>query len=196
MKRPVSPRGGRPLLCGRDFRDPVPMRIRDRIAERTAFSALHVPRSRKPCDLWLGNLSGGCRPQIGWFDGHSGVDVVAPVSNLLYRLHRCEGRPFMPGSIICHTCDVATCVNPEHLYLGTPETNAFDLSRRGSSLDNGLAAAEARVQLFLRREAGARIPAALVRRARRLGVENIGGPVGFERPRWGYLDRPRGGELR
>lgn len=192
MKRSTSPRGGRPLLCGRDFRGAIPDRIVDRIAERTAFGALHVPRSRKPCDLWLGNLSGGCRPQLGWYDGGRGADVVAPVSNLLYRLHRCNDGPYMPGALICHTCDVSTCVNPEHLYLGDAETNGFDLSRRGSALDNGVAAAEVRVQLFLRREAGIRIPAALARRARRLGVENLGGPVGFERPKWGYLDRPRG----
>ena len=175
MKRPVPTRD-RPLLCGRDFRGPIPERIVVRIAERTAYSALHVPRSRKPCDLWLGNLSGGCRPQIGWFDAESGADVVAPVSNLLYRLHRCKGKPYMPGALVCHTCDVGTCVNPEHLYLGDATMNAHDLSRRGSSIDQGVAEAEARVQLFLRRVECIEIPTALMRRARRLGVaEIIGG---------------------
>jgi len=32
---------------------------------------------------------------------------------------------------ICHTCDNRICVNPEHLYLGTPKDNARDRGLRG-----------------------------------------------------------------
>ena len=35
------------------------------------------------------------------------------------------------GQPICHHCDRRTCVNPEHLYLGTAKSNAADRSRRG-----------------------------------------------------------------
>jgi hypothetical protein len=30
------------------------------------------------------------------------------------------------GKIVCHTCDVRNCVNPEHLYAGDHFTNARD----------------------------------------------------------------------
>lgn len=41
------------------------------------------------------------------------------------------GRPLLPGMIACHTCDNPSCIRPEHLYEGTPKTNATDRVKRG-----------------------------------------------------------------
>lgn len=53
------------------------------------------------------------------------------------------GRPVRDGMQACHTCDVPLCVNPDHLYEGTPRDNAADMMTRSrhnnSFIKGGLA---------------------------------------------------------
>lgn len=39
--------------------------------------------------------------------------------------------PIPDGAQVLHTCDVAQCVNPEHLYLGDHAKNMEDVKVRG-----------------------------------------------------------------
>ena len=57
------------------------------------------------------------------------------VTALRIRAHRLSYEaykgPIPKGLLVCHHCDVTLCVNPDHLFVGTPKDNMDDMLRKG-----------------------------------------------------------------
>lgn len=102
------------------------MRNRDPYAGFERFWSKVDVKGPDDCWLWTAGKSGGYGVfGIGFATGYTAHRVA-------YR--RCVG-PIPRGQIVRHKCDVRSCVNPNHLELGTRADNNRDRKERGRNAD-------------------------------------------------------------
>ena len=73
------------------------------------------------CWLWKGALNKG----YGWVKINGKTLGAHSVSWMI------KNGELQPELFCCHKCDVPNCVNPNHLFVGTPKDNMTDMISKG-----------------------------------------------------------------
>lgn len=90
--------------------------IQDRIRER-------VDIDERGCWLWRGPV---------FKDGYGAIGIRRTGTQRAHRVsYDAFVGPIPTGLWVLHRCDVPRCVNPEHLFLGTPSDNTQDCFAKG-----------------------------------------------------------------
>lgn len=96
------------------------------LSESAAISQKLIERSRLDGDCWLWETRSG-RINKNWYGGFY-------INGKKYYAHRASfelfNGPLEDRKFICHTCDCMACINPSHLWQGTPKENSQDMSKK------------------------------------------------------------------
>lgn len=86
------------------------------------FHAQYEPEPNSGCWLWTASIVSGGGYGNFWWKGERRAHRAS------WRIHHGE---IPDGMSVCHRCDVPSCVNPDHLWLGTNIENIADRHAKG-----------------------------------------------------------------
>jgi hypothetical protein len=90
------------------------------------FWSLTMPEPMSGCFLWM---AGADSDGYGWF--YIGTQNGKQISCAAHRFSwELQNGPIPKSKHILHKCDTPSCVNPDHLYLGTNSDNQLDAHAR------------------------------------------------------------------
>lgn len=78
------------------------------------------------CWLWEGPIN-----QHGYAKARMGGSRSSPKVFVHRWIHERTTGKIPNGLFVCHKCDVPSCVNPGHLFVGTNKDNVLDMNRKG-----------------------------------------------------------------
>jgi hypothetical protein len=86
----------------------------------------HIDKQTNGCWVWTGSIfkNGYGRMRFGKYTRVS--------HRVAYELTKGD---IPEGMLVCHSCDIRRCCNPDHLFLGTDADNVHDCQSKGRRAD-------------------------------------------------------------